>query len=60
MIYLYGGAFVVGTGEMYPGEILALEADVIVININYRLGIFGWMSTGTCNIDSIVQVTLTA
>lgn len=31
---------------MFQGWRLALEGDVIVVTINYRLGIFGFISTG--------------
>ncbi|CAH0546940.1 unnamed protein product [Brassicogethes aeneus] len=47
MVWIYGGAFVSGDGskELYNPEYL-LEEDVVVVNINYRLGIFGFLSTG--------------
>lgn len=38
MMYLYGGAFILGMGEMYPGYDLAINGNVIVVNLNYRYG----------------------
>jgi para-nitrobenzyl esterase len=42
MVYIHGGCFAWGSKESYYGNDLASE-DVIVIIINYRLGIFGFM-----------------
>ncbi|ELU17659.1 hypothetical protein CAPTEDRAFT_204250 [Capitella teleta] len=46
MVYYFGGGFVLGTGEMYPSQKLATEANVIVVNFNYRLSTLGWLSSG--------------
>jgi carboxylesterase type B len=46
MVYIYGGAFLFGTGEMYPGHALALHGNVVVVNFNYRVNALGWLSTG--------------
>ena len=46
MVWIYGGAFLLGTGAMYPGQGLALEGDVIVVTINYRVGVLGFLTTG--------------
>ena len=46
MVYIHGGSFVFGQGMLYKAEYLAITGDVIVVTINYRLGIFGFMSTG--------------
>ena len=40
MVWFHGGAFQSGTGFSYPGYFLA-SRDVIVVTVNYRLGIFG-------------------
>ncbi len=39
----------IGAADMYPGEELALNGDVIVVTFNYRLGTIGWLSTGDSN-----------
>jgi len=45
MIYIHGGALIMGSGEDYPGNWLA-KKNVIVVNFNYRLGIFGFGNSG--------------
>ena len=46
MFWSYGGGWAFGTGAMYPGFDLALNANVVVVNFNYRVGSIGFMSTG--------------
>lgn len=43
MVWIYGGGFVVGETAMglYEGADLAVDGDVVVVTINYRLGLFG-------------------
>lgn len=50
MIWIHGGAFVTGTGGSFDGSELATSGDVIVVTINYRLNIFGFISTGDSNL----------
>jgi len=45
-VFIYGGGYTLGTGEMYPGYGLALHGDMIVVNFNYRVSTLGWLSTG--------------
>ncbi|KAF2674097.1 alpha/beta-hydrolase [Microthyrium microscopicum] len=44
MVWIYGGAFIVGSGSNkgYNGALLADEHDVIVVNLNYRISVFGF------------------
>ncbi|XP_041637909.1 neuroligin 4 X-linked a isoform X1 [Cheilinus undulatus] len=46
MVYIHGGSYMEGTGNMIDGSILASYGNVIVITINYRLGVLGFLSTG--------------
>ncbi|EPY80102.1 hypothetical protein CB1_000859012 [Camelus ferus] len=39
MVYIHGGSYMEGTGNMIDGSILASYGNVIVITMNYRLGI---------------------
>lgn len=41
MVYIHGGSYMEGTGNMIDGSILASYGNVIVITVNYRLGILG-------------------
>jgi para-nitrobenzyl esterase len=47
MVFIHGGAFVVGTSscDFYTGEHLARH-DVVVVTFNYRLGVFGFLELG--------------
>src|SRR5580698_5631338 len=44
MVWIHGGAFVIGAGSqgIYNGRHLAAR-DVVVVTINYRLGAFGFL-----------------
>lgn len=44
MVWLHGGSFTSGAGSMaqYDGHGLAKRGGVIVVNINYRLGVLGF------------------
>ncbi|XP_076428125.1 pyrethroid hydrolase Ces2e-like [Peromyscus maniculatus bairdii] len=46
MVWIHGGALVVGMASMYDGSTLAATEDVVVVNIQYRLGVLGFFSTG--------------
>lgn len=48
MVYLYGGAYFAGSGnDNRYGPDFLLENHVIVITLNYRLGIFGFLNMNT-------------
>lgn len=54
MLYLFGGAFLVGGSQganflnnyLYSGEEIADRGNVIVVTVNYRVGTLGFLSTG--------------
>ena len=45
MVYIHGGGYEGGTSRILPGDILALHGVVVVV-IQYRLGPFGFLTTG--------------
>lgn len=46
MVYIHGGAFIMGGGASYFfGPNYLLEQDVILVTFNYRLGAFGFLAT---------------
>ncbi|KAK3101784.1 hypothetical protein FSP39_006307 [Pinctada imbricata] len=44
MVWIHGGGFTVGQGMFYNASYMANTGDVVVVTINYRLGIFGFYS----------------
>ena len=46
MIWIHGGGYYAGTGSSYLGAPITTYADVIIVTINYRLGIMGFLSDG--------------
>ena len=45
MVYIHGGGYEFGTSITWPGDVLALQGVVVVV-IQYRLGPFGFLTTG--------------
>ncbi|XP_057609700.1 liver carboxylesterase-like isoform X5 [Chionomys nivalis] len=46
MVWIHGGSLVLGMASMNDGSILAATEDIIMVAIQYRLGILGFFSTG--------------
>ncbi|XP_029952404.1 carboxylesterase 5A-like [Salarias fasciatus] len=46
MVWIHGGAFITGGASLYDGSALAAYQDVVVVLIQYRLGLLGFLSTG--------------
>ena len=46
MVWLHGGGFVNGSPQIFPGDMLSAHGDVILVSVNYRLALWGFMSTG--------------
>jgi para-nitrobenzyl esterase len=46
MVWLHGGAFVIGSGSepIYISDRLARRGDVVVVTVNYRLGTLGFLN----------------
>ncbi|XP_013080163.2 LOW QUALITY PROTEIN: cocaine esterase-like [Biomphalaria glabrata] len=49
MVWIHGGSFSMGSGSKYNGSVLA-SRGVVVVTVNYRLDILGFLSTA----DSII------
>ncbi|XP_072926542.1 fatty acyl-CoA hydrolase precursor, medium chain-like isoform X2 [Hemitrygon akajei] len=45
MVWIHGGGFVVGSTLLYDGSSLAAYEDVVVVVIQYRLGVLGFLSS---------------
>lgn len=43
MVWIHGGGFMIGSASMYDGSALAAYQDVVVVLIQYRLGLLGFL-----------------
>ncbi|CAN9499150.1 unnamed protein product [Ophioblennius macclurei] len=46
MVWIHGGGFTMGSASMYDGSALTAYQDVVVVLIQYRLGLLGFLSSG--------------
>ncbi|XP_070469777.1 liver carboxylesterase 1-like isoform X2 [Equus przewalskii] len=46
MVWIHGGGLMVGGASTYDGLALSAHENVVVVTIQYRLGIWGFLSTG--------------
>ena len=48
MVWIHGGNYEFGGGSesIYEPFPLIASSDIIVVNINYRMGVFGYLTTG--------------
>ncbi|XP_068941911.1 cocaine esterase-like [Petaurus breviceps papuanus] len=46
MLWIHGGGLIFGSASMYDGSILSASQNVVVVTVQYRLGILGFFSTG--------------
>uniref|UniRef100_A0A8C9R643 Neuroligin 2 n=1 Tax=Scleropages formosus TaxID=113540 RepID=A0A8C9R643_SCLFO len=46
MLFIHGGSYMEGTGNMFDASVLAAYGNVILVTMNYRLGVLGFLSTG--------------
>jgi len=44
IVWVHGGAYVGGSSNLYPLDYFSRTGDVVVVSINYRLGVFGFMA----------------
>lgn len=44
MVWIHGGGFVNGSGDIYNARWLAAKGHIIVVTINYRLGALGFLA----------------
>lgn len=45
-VWIHGGAFLVGSGNPYDGSQMARDGDVVVVTVNYRIGVLGFVNFG--------------
>ncbi|MFC9253466.1 carboxylesterase/lipase family protein [Amycolatopsis thailandensis] len=52
MVWVHGGGFTSGAGGDYDFKRMALGGDVVVVTVNYRLGVFGFFGHPELGRDS--------
>ena len=45
IVHIHGGNYEHGSGNSFPGHMLAASQEVVVVTFNYRLGVLGYMAT---------------
>lgn len=43
LVWIHGGAYTSGSGSLYDGRPLSDQGDVVVVTVNYRLGVLGFV-----------------
>ncbi len=44
MVWIHGGGNSIGSAQVYDASRLVVTGDVVVVNVQYRLGVLGWFS----------------
>src|SRR5262249_35672331 len=57
MVWIHGGAFILGSGAMQDGSMLARNHGLIVVTINYRLGALGFLALHSLEAESPAHVS---
>ncbi|CAH1773538.1 unnamed protein product [Owenia fusiformis] len=47
LVFIHGGSQEFGMGAHFPGHILAVNQDIVVVTFNYRIGPLGFLSFAT-------------
>ena len=57
MVWLHGGGFAYGSGSwpVYDGHNLAKKGDVVVVTVNHRLNVFGYLYLGELMGDEFAE-----
>lgn len=51
MVWFHGGGLFSGESDDYDGSLLARDGDVVVVTLNYRVGVFGFLSHPALNTE---------
>jgi para-nitrobenzyl esterase len=57
MVYFHGGFFVYGEGSLYDPADMAIQGNTIVVTVNYRLGILGYLADAALSAQAINGVS---
>ena len=56
IVWIHGGAFVGGSSALYPLDHMAKCGDVVVVSMNYRLGVFGFIAHPAFGADTMAAM----
>ena len=51
LFWIHGGGYTIGSANDYDGTVLARQGDVVVVAVNYRLGLFGYLDLSAYGAD---------
>lgn len=58
LVWIHGGAFLGGSSNMYGGQHFAADHDIVVVTLNYRLGVLGFVDFGSVTGDETFSTNL--
>ena len=58
LVWIHGGAFVMGSSRVFTGRHLAEQGDIVVVAINYRLGVLGFVNFGEALGDDRIETNV--
>lgn len=58
MVYIHGESFEWNSGSPYDGSVLASYTDVVVVTLNYRLGVLGACARGASQDRDLIDFPL--
>ena len=50
-MWIHGGSGQMGMGDLFDGTVLAALGDIIVVTFNFRLNLFGFLSSGDARLE---------
>jgi len=56
MVWIHGGAFILGSGAAFDGSALAREHKLIVVTANYRLGALGFLTLPSLEAENSAHI----
>jgi para-nitrobenzyl esterase len=57
MVWIHGGAFILGSGAMFDGSALARKYKLVMVVVNYRLGALGFLTLPGLEAESPTHIS---
>jgi len=58
VVFVHGESYELGTGNAYDGSVMAAYGHVIVVTLNYRLGVLGILTVSRYRLASSLFTVL--